>query len=216
MYGYSREEFLGMHAIEISDEPEKSAAHIEQVASEEATGLSARPVFRYHRKKDGTVFPVEVSSGVYTLRDRKYVCAIIRDVTERVQVEEALRQSLNELESQVKQRTADLVTVNRELRREMEDRKQFEKGLLESEEKLYDDQKRIEMIRFANEVSLNLMHELRNPLVCIGGFSRRLCGGEYELEKIKEYAKVILEESMKLENVLDKVLAHLKTAVSHT
>jgi PAS domain S-box-containing protein len=93
LYGYSREEFLHLRALELSAEPEKSAAHIERVASGKPTALAPGPVQRLHRKKDGTVFPVEISSGAYRVRDRKLICAIIRDDTERMRAAKALRES---------------------------------------------------------------------------------------------------------------------------
>jgi PAS domain S-box-containing protein len=93
LYGYSREEFLQLSALEISAEPEKSTAHIEEVVSGKLDVVSPGPVQRLHKKKDGTIFPVEISSGVYVLQDRKMVCAIIRDTTSRMRAEEALRES---------------------------------------------------------------------------------------------------------------------------
>ena len=47
---------------------------------------------RLHRKKDGTVFPVEIATGLYTREGNQMICAMIRDVTQRRQKEEALRE----------------------------------------------------------------------------------------------------------------------------
>jgi two-component system sensor histidine kinase AtoS len=44
-----------------------------------------------HRRKDGTVFPVEISAGLLVLSDHKYVLAFDRDISERKQAEEALQ-----------------------------------------------------------------------------------------------------------------------------
>lgn len=46
-----------------------------------------------HRKKDGTVFPVEFSAGLLELEGKKYVLAFDRDISLRVQTEEALLRS---------------------------------------------------------------------------------------------------------------------------
>ena len=67
-------------------------------------------------------------------------------------------------------------------------------------------------MKFANDVALKLMHELRNPLVSIGGFSKRIFSTDCPEDKLKEYTKIIFEESMKFDNVLTEVLAHLKSA----
>jgi PAS domain S-box-containing protein len=93
LYGFSREELIGLSATEISAEPEKSSAHIEMVATGKPSIVSPGPVHRLHKKKDGTVLSVEISSGVYRVKDRKLVCAIVRDVTERRRADEAIRGS---------------------------------------------------------------------------------------------------------------------------
>jgi len=89
-------------------------------------------------------------------------------------------------------------------------RKRAEEGLRQSEKRLYQEKRRMELLRFANDVALKLMHELRNPLVIIGGFSRRISSRDYPQEKLKEYTRIIFEESTRLDNVLNEVLAHLK------
>jgi PAS domain S-box-containing protein len=93
LYGYSKEELIGRDAIMISAEPEKSLEHMARVASGQSPFVSPGPVQRLHKKKDGTVFPVEISSGYYIFQDRKMICAIIRSIAERKKAEEALRAS---------------------------------------------------------------------------------------------------------------------------
>jgi PAS domain S-box-containing protein len=46
-----------------------------------------------HRKKDGTVFPVEISAGLLELGDHKYILAFDRDISERKRIEGELRES---------------------------------------------------------------------------------------------------------------------------
>jgi PAS domain S-box-containing protein len=93
LYGYSEKQLVGLSAVKLSAEPEKSIQHIQQVASGEVFVVSPGVAERLHKKKDGTIFPVEISSGVYTLGDRKMICAVIRDVSERKRAEEKLRES---------------------------------------------------------------------------------------------------------------------------
>ncbi len=75
-YGYTREELLGRPITQLSAEPEKTADAI-------AKALDKIPI-RYHRKKDGTEFPVEVTSGVFSENNRQYFVSIIRDISARV------------------------------------------------------------------------------------------------------------------------------------
>jgi two-component system sensor histidine kinase AtoS len=46
-----------------------------------------------HRRKDGTVFPVEVSAGLFEFGSHRYILAIDRDITERKQAEETLQRT---------------------------------------------------------------------------------------------------------------------------
>ena len=85
------------------------------------------------------------------------------------------------------------------------ERRQAEKALRQSE-------KRMEVLKFANDVALKLMHELRNPLTAIGGYSARISSRDHSDDKLKEYARIIFAESVRLDTALIEVLAHLKTA----
>jgi PAS domain S-box-containing protein len=91
-------------------------------------------------------------------------------------------------------------------------RKHAEEALRESEKRLYQEERRMELLKFANDVALKLMHELRNPLVTIGGFSRRISTRDCPKDKLKEYTGIIFKECTRLDNVLNEVLAHLRTA----
>ncbi len=58
------------------------------------------------------------------------------------------------------------------------------------------------------EVAAKVAHEIRNPLVSIGGFSRRL---EKKLEgNLKEYASIITREVTRLEEILRDILSFVK------
>jgi signal transduction histidine kinase len=92
------------------------------------------------------------------------------------------------------------------------ERKRAEEALREGEKRMYRHQKRMEILKFTNDVALNLMHELRNPLVAIGGFSKLISSRDYPEDKLKEYSKIILEQSMRLDNAVNEVLIHLKAA----
>ena len=48
---------------------------------------------RFHRKKDGTVFPIEITGRFFTRQGRAVHIAAIRDITERKRAEETLRET---------------------------------------------------------------------------------------------------------------------------
>jgi PAS domain S-box-containing protein len=89
LYGYRRDEFLNLKQGDITAEPEKSEESIEQTLE----GRIQKIPVRYHKKKDGTMFPVEISVSTFELRGRKILCGAIRDITERKRAEMMLSES---------------------------------------------------------------------------------------------------------------------------
>ncbi|MBN2163660.1 MAG: PAS domain S-box protein [Pontiellaceae bacterium] len=79
LYGHSRDEFLLLHHTDISADEKKARL---MVPGAVVNGRSSMILSR-HRKKDGTVFPVEISASLFEFRGRKVVNAVIRDITER-------------------------------------------------------------------------------------------------------------------------------------
>jgi signal transduction histidine kinase len=90
--------------------------------------------------------------------------------------------------------------------------KQARAALQESEKRRYQDQKRMAVLEFANDVALKLMDELRNPLVAIGGFARRIAQRDQPKDKLSEYGQIIFQQSKNLDSALNRALAHLRTA----
>lgn len=88
-WGYSREALLEMNATDVSFEPDKSRLTLEVGAA--SAGVLVP--LRWHKKKDGTVFPVEVSVSPLTWNGRRVVCVMVRDITERRKAEELQLQS---------------------------------------------------------------------------------------------------------------------------
>lgn len=59
-------------------------------------------------RKDGSVFPVEVSLNHFEVQGEKYVMALISDITERKKAEDQVKQVNEDLERRVEERTAEL------------------------------------------------------------------------------------------------------------
>ena len=90
LYGYTREELLaGMVATDLSADHTATVNSIQQART---TG-TVHVELRNHQKKDGTVFPVETVGGSYVYKGRRVIFAIVKDISERLKLEEQLRLS---------------------------------------------------------------------------------------------------------------------------
>jgi PAS domain S-box-containing protein len=90
-YGYSREELLGLRVTDLRDATEDPAVFAGQAKQLQAAGSLLYETVS--RRKDGTIFPVEVSARLITVEGVRYMQGISRDISERKRAEEALRKS---------------------------------------------------------------------------------------------------------------------------
>ena len=85
LYGYSEEEVLRMKNTDFSAEPERTR----QATQSHGTYI---PI-RWHKKKDGTVFPTEITASIFKYQGRDVHIAAIRDIAERKRLENQLQRS---------------------------------------------------------------------------------------------------------------------------
>src|SRR6516165_9468605 len=88
--GYTREELIGMMPSEF--DPDVTPAVEEQIKRQLSAGETIALESR-HRRKDGTIFPVEVRGKAFWEGGRLFSVTMARDITERKRAEEALRAS---------------------------------------------------------------------------------------------------------------------------
>jgi PAS domain S-box-containing protein len=97
--GYSREEMIGMRPRDFDANLDQ--ASIARIGERVNTGETVT-FETLHRRKDGTVFPVEVRARQFQDGANRFRLSLTRDITERKRAEEALRE--NEAKLQEAQR----------------------------------------------------------------------------------------------------------------
>lgn len=143
IYGFTREEFLGLSLRTISKYLDRGAEHIRKTFE---IGQSYR-FETVQFRKDGSEVALEISASVFEYEGRPAILTINRDITERKRVERKLARYQGELESLVRERTDALETTIAEL-------ESVNTALASKNE---------EIQRFLYAVA----HDLRSPLITI-------------------------------------------------
>ncbi|CAB1077008.1 hypothetical protein D1AOALGA4SA_4805 [Olavius algarvensis Delta 1 endosymbiont] len=95
LLGYSREELLTMTVPDF--DPEYSAEDYKDKYWRKVRQLGTINFESFHRRKDGSIYPVEISSSYVHFEGDGYSCTFFRDITERRRVQTALQESENKL-----------------------------------------------------------------------------------------------------------------------
>jgi PAS domain S-box-containing protein len=134
MLGYSGEEILGQPLTRLMPERFREA-HTQGLQRAHATGelrLGGKVIEITGLRKDGSEFPLELSLVTWRIEDKRFFSSVIRDITKRKQMEDALKKANEEMESRVKERTRELTSLNEDLHREVEKRNLAQQALSRS------------------------------------------------------------------------------------
>lgn len=189
MLGYEAEELLSMTYNELT--PEKWHSMELKIIEEQVILRGHSDLYeKEYRRKDGTVFPVELRTQLVRDEHGKPILmwAIIRDITERKLSEERLKYNSQQLEG---------------LNRTLEQR--VEKSIIELRQK---DQVLMQQSRLAamGEMISNIAHQWRQPLNVLGLYIQSL-KIEYEAGHLdKEQLEKSIKESMLL-------IQHMSTTI---
>jgi PAS domain S-box-containing protein len=111
-YGYLREELLEMSIFDIRA-PEAVSSARAQLAAAKTQGILFETL---HRRKDGTIFPVEVSSKEALIGGQSVLVSIVRDISARKKADEALHESRERFRSAIDSMPDVVVIYDRDLR----------------------------------------------------------------------------------------------------
>jgi PAS domain S-box-containing protein len=117
MSGYSAQELLATRIadLETNEAADETAAHMQEIVAMGEDRFESR-----HRRKDGSIFDVEVSVKYRTVNGGRFV-AFIQNITERKHAERELRRSQQELRGLSKAANEALEAERRRTARELHD-----------------------------------------------------------------------------------------------
>ncbi|MFC4870523.1 PAS domain-containing sensor histidine kinase [Negadavirga shengliensis] len=94
-YGYSREEFIGMNIRDIR--PEEDIPLLEKYTADEESYANIYQQIWRHKTKSGKLLTVEITGHLIEYKGRKCSLVLINDISDRIEAEEQLLESLREL-----------------------------------------------------------------------------------------------------------------------
>ena len=154
IFGWKRSEAIGSRLEDLIIPDVHRNAHLtgmkRYLETKESRILNSRIEIE-GKRKDGTVFPVELTIVPVEFGQSLEFTAFVRDITERKNSEEAIRELNNTLERKVSERTAELTLALSELKA-ARDRAE-------------------EATRTKSEFLANMSHEIRTPMNAIIGLS---------------------------------------------
>jgi len=113
-YGYSRDEFLALTVDDLRSD-DAPPAHLGSLVRGRPGAGPELPSLRHHRRKDGSLLDVSVSSRELDYAGRPARLVLAEDVTERLKARAEVARLTEQLEQRVRDRTAELEHVNQEL-----------------------------------------------------------------------------------------------------
>ena len=111
-YGYGREEMLSLSIRDLRAPDARPTTEV-QMGIADARGILFETV---HQRKDGSPFPVEVSSSGATIEGTRTLISVVRDITERRRAEDALREANLQLAEADRNKNEFLAVLSHELR----------------------------------------------------------------------------------------------------
>ena len=204
--GYSRDEILKLSPADI--EVNLSSEEIEAAHTELKSGKFPN-VQGAHQRKDGSVFPVEIRFGLLDSPESHFAVAVVRDISDRVWNDEALRKS-REAAERLTQEAAIVAEIGQKISSTLDISEVYERLATESQKLITYD--RITVARINSQ-------EGTYTLLYVSGlqYPRRMPGNSFPLEGsmigdvCKRRAGLIVQGQDERE--VDSIYPYIKTAL---
>jgi len=143
MIGYTLGELTHLRVVDLHPPEAHSQAHesFARLGRGQNIRIENIPLLR----QDGTLFNAEIVASIIDMENRRLVCGVVRDTSERLRISRELERHRDQLEQRVRERTAELSTALEAAR--VADRTK-------------------------DAFLANISHELRTPLNAIMGFAQ--------------------------------------------
>ena len=113
-YGYTREELLAMRALDLRSEQARVETTDFMQRLAQHSPLSYRT---WHRRKDGTSFPIEIGASMIEDGDERFVQVIMRDISEQVRERSKLELELAAYAKRLELASRRVLAVQEEAKR---------------------------------------------------------------------------------------------------
>ena len=224
LFGYEVKELLGQNVRILMSTPHHEK-HDSYLQNYHKTGVGkiigiGRDIVG--KKKDGTLFPCNLSVNEFFMQSKKCFAGIIHDMTIRKKHEEEILELNRQLEEKVEIKTKDLSEVvgelletNNRLENEIKERQKIEAALRNNELEI---RKALEKEKELNDLKSNFIsmasHEFRTPLSTILSsttlISKYLENGS--IEKTERHFGRVMSSVKHLTEMLDDLLSLTKLA----
>jgi PAS domain S-box-containing protein len=187
-YGYSRDELLAKSIADL-----RAPGTIPDVSVQMNRAYEQGVLFETsHRRKDGTTFPVEVSSKGTSDADRRILLSIIRDISERKEAEHALRTAMETTQRLAQSKSQFLANMSHELRTPLNAILGFGRVLERETHGVLNERQR----EYVNDIVQSGAHMLRlvNDLLDL----RRIEEGRQEIDARLQSVRPAIDEAVRM------------------